>query len=303
MPSKMRGSVSARLSVWFSRRSAARERGRARPRAPRARRGRGPRAPARAAHDVQRGALLRARLGQEQRARRRSRRPRGRAAPGDRCARGSRQRSRPAIIRWSTRKSSPSSSSTMRLPRRRTPATRAPVGRSRRRVDRAQQERARDPQALERRAREPPLEALDVDRDVGELGHGISPPARALEGLDVDAAEVDLGPAGLERDPAGRLEHAGGAVDELAVDPCGDLAAFDHQGERVPAAELALVLRASRAARPRAGTRRAPRSPRRDRWRARSRGPWARPGPRRRAPGRHCSRRRRPDSSATRGAG
>ena len=84
---------------------------------------------------------------------------------------GSRQCSRPAIIRCST-----SQSSSLRGRARcacRAGAARAPAGRGAadRRVDRAQQERAGEPHALERLAQDAPLERLDVDRDVGQLGH------------------------------------------------------------------------------------------------------------------------------------
>ena len=48
---------------------------------------------------------------------------------------------------------------------------RPPLRRRRRRVDRAEEERAREPQAAEQPAGDPLPQALDVDDDVGQLGH------------------------------------------------------------------------------------------------------------------------------------
>ena len=81
MPLNRRGSVRARLSVWFSRRSAARKAARSASstsRPPRVVRGQ----PGFAADQVERGALLRPRLGQDQACPLGNRTPPGRSSPG-----------------------------------------------------------------------------------------------------------------------------------------------------------------------------------------------------------------------------
>ena len=169
MPLNRRGSVSARLSVWFSRdeRSAERrevDRERLEPaRVVRRERVLAP-------HDVQRRPLLRAGLGQHERAVREV--ERGQRMRPASLAPGSFQCSRPAIIRCRTRHRSSSRPSAMRLPRRRRPADVPAVRCGERRVDRAQQERAGQPHALERPIQDAPLQRLEVDRDVGQLRHG-----------------------------------------------------------------------------------------------------------------------------------
>ena len=119
----------------------ARERVARRRRAPRGRRGRAPRAPSRPRTRCSDARRLRARLGERSACRASNSNARQRACAGG-FAPGARQRRRPAIIRWMTRKSSPSSARTMRLPSRSTPTTRLALDRGERRLDRAQQERA-----------------------------------------------------------------------------------------------------------------------------------------------------------------
>ena len=170
MPEKSRGSVSARLTVWFSRVSASRKRGEIRVRAPRSRRGRAPRAPPR----PRRGGARRASSCRPRRARARrrgSRTRRARPRPPTRAPRFL-QCSRPATIRCSTRNRSPSSAKTIRLPSRRSATTRRPSASRERRRDRAQQERAR---------RAAPTRALtdDARLERGEIAPGCrAAPAR-----------------------------------------------------------------------------------------------------------------------------
>ena len=161
--------MSARLSVWFSRDQARCERSR--------RRGEHVDAAGiercervAALHDVQRRAPLAARFGEHQRAvvelEHRQRVARRRLAAARASA------SRPAIIRWMTTKSSPSSASTMRLPRRSTAFDDRAL---RRRDSGGATVRSRNglpiAHALEPMADDARREALDVDRDVGQLGH------------------------------------------------------------------------------------------------------------------------------------
>jgi hypothetical protein len=72
----------------------------------------------------------------------------------------------PAIIRWMTRNSSPSSSMTMRLPSRDTPTT-AALGRRQRRLDRPQQKRRRQTDGANRLADYPRPQGVHVEIDVG----------------------------------------------------------------------------------------------------------------------------------------
>ena len=127
--------------------------------------------------DVQRRAPLAAGFGERERAGRRTRSSRERVARRRLRAALSSQCRRPAIIRWITRKSSPSSAITTRLPSRSTPCTvlahgdaiggtavRSRNGFSSRTASSALPDDARG-------------EALDVDRDVGQLGHRCSVPS------------------------------------------------------------------------------------------------------------------------------
>ena len=60
----------------------------------------------------------------------------------------------------------------MRFPRRSTPSTRFPIAAAIARLDRPQEKGAREPHVLEHRTLDVPAETLDVDDDVGKLGHG-----------------------------------------------------------------------------------------------------------------------------------
>ena len=168
MPLKRCGSVSERLTVWFSRRSAARER-----------RGVGvERLEAAgververllAAHEVERRALFGRGLGEDEGPVGKSNAARP-SLPGGFAPRGF-QRRRPAIIRWRTRWRSPSRAKTMRLPMRRTASTRLPSAarsggsnvRTRNGLD--------DAHVLERLADDAAAQVLDVELDVRQLGH------------------------------------------------------------------------------------------------------------------------------------
>ena len=108
MPLKMCGSVSARFSVWFSRRSAAANVVDVCCPAPRGRRGRARRARRVPAHDVQRRPALASRPRSGAACPRRSRGPAGPPCRAP-AAPAAFQRNRPAIIRCTTRKRSPSS--------------------------------------------------------------------------------------------------------------------------------------------------------------------------------------------------
>ena len=82
------------------------------------------------------------------------------------------QCSRPAIIRWMSTKSSPSSAITIRLPRRRRPVTARPItsagGGSTERSTKGLASRMRSSRAPTTRGGQ----RFEVDGDVGELGHG-----------------------------------------------------------------------------------------------------------------------------------
>ena len=142
MPLKRCGSVSARLSVWFSRVSAARKCLEASSRSGRCRPDRAPRSAASPRTSVSDARLRVPASVKIERAGRETRRSRARpAASSSRPA--PRQCRRPAIMRWITAKSSSPRSSTMRLPMRRTPSTVRPDDRIERRIEAAQHERAR----------------------------------------------------------------------------------------------------------------------------------------------------------------
>ena len=174
MPLKRRGSVSARFSVWFSatRRAANASRVAAITSIPPASSAASAARPATTCSEARR---LLARLGEEQACRRRTRRRRARC--GAVVLPGASQRRRPAIIRWTTTNSSPSKAKTMRLPRRSTPATRWPSTALIGGVTDAQQERMADADALEAVADDLGRQALEVDADVGQLGHRASVPS------------------------------------------------------------------------------------------------------------------------------
>ena len=168
MPLKARGSVSARLSVWFS---ATR-----RARTLRNRASSTSRPPGSCARQcwlrrdhVQRCAPLRAGLGEHQRAgvevERRQRRCARLLAPRASSAAGRRSSgAAPA----SSRRRSPARCV---CPRAAATSTRRPCERVQRRLEGAQQERVRDARGLEHLAAHALLERLDVDGDVGKLGH------------------------------------------------------------------------------------------------------------------------------------
>ncbi len=169
MPLKRCGSVSARFSVWFSRRRRAGERRRVdRHHVDAAGIERVQRGLAR--DDVQRRAPLAAGFGEIERAVVELER-RERVARLPCVAPASRQCRRPAIIRCRTRKRSPSSPMTMRLPSRRR-LVHAPAGRVRdRRHGGAQQERVLQAHAVQDAAFDARLETLAIDLDVGQLWH------------------------------------------------------------------------------------------------------------------------------------
>ena len=176
MPLSRRGSVSARLSVWFSREQGGAERGEVgiqhlEP----ARIVR--REPGLAFDHVQRGPLLRAELGQDQRAVRKIE-----AAHGRPCARAS----LPARASAAGPRSSGAARARDRLRARSRSACRYGAGARPRRPAAERiggravfsSERARDPYRFQRPACDPLLQRLDVDRHVRQLGHA-SAPARS----------------------------------------------------------------------------------------------------------------------------
>ena len=186
MPLNRRGSVSARLSVWFSRSSAPRNASRLghedldAARIVRAQR-------RLAAHDVQRCPLLGARLGQHQRAVREVER-RERVAAGELGARVSPSAGGRRSSGAGPARARPRARSRCACRAGGAPGRACPDGLERR-IDGAQQERAREPDAFERPVQDARLERLEVDGDVGQLGHGtFAPSAGRLEWLRTSGA-------------------------------------------------------------------------------------------------------------------
>ena len=178
MPSNSVGSVSERLMVWCSARSRS-----ANCSVVAAKTSRPPRSnsasAARPRDEVERRALLRAGLGEDQRAVREVERGEPDLAR-DLGAAARSSAAGPAIIRWMTsvqvaveRQDDALADALDRLDRRDRAARR-------RRIDSAQHERARDPDALERLADGQRAQPLDVDGDVGQLGHAPRVARRAV---------------------------------------------------------------------------------------------------------------------------
>ena len=183
---------------------------------------------------------------------------RRRTAPA-RCARspcaGASQCRRPAIIRCTTRNSSPSSADHDALAEPPTPTHAAARGRRDRRQRGAQQERIEQADRLEPVPDDARGEALEVDRDVGQLGHRASVPAvtcPTTTGSAGAAAErfpalervhqlgLDLLVAGLRGGRARRLGGVEGGIGEpLAEVLLLGLQRVDAIRQRV---ELALLL-------------------------------------------------------------
>ena len=168
MPLNRRGSVSARLSVWFSRCSRSRNAGRSAAATSSPPRSNAARALAPCTTCSEARFLVPASVNASvPLAKSNSARV---MRAGGRSPRPS-QRRRPAIIRCNTRKYSPSSASTMRLPRRRTATTRRPSTLA------SGGTAVRSTNGLIRRTRssrlpdDAPLEALDIDVDVGQFRH------------------------------------------------------------------------------------------------------------------------------------
>ena len=169
MPLNRRGSVRARLSVWFSRCRAARnwslvgvEHFQAAGVVLRQLRF--------AADQVQRRPPFGARLGEDQRARSESRTRPGRSCPaawrpvGFQC-------NRPAIIRCRIRNRSGSSAKTMRLPSRRRLDDRAAICFRQRRLDAAQQKRIGQADTFELLPLHARPQPFEIDDDIGKFRH------------------------------------------------------------------------------------------------------------------------------------
>ena len=170
MPSNRRGSVSVRLRVWFSRTSAARKAARSAVEDVEAA-AVVLRQLVRSTHDVQRGALLRALLREEQRAdgEVEGRQP---AALGDRDVAlapaqpaGDHQVEDQEQLAVELEHDALADAAGT--------ADRLPLHGRDGRVHGAQEERARETNRLERLAADRALERLDVDADVGQLGHAL----------------------------------------------------------------------------------------------------------------------------------
>ena len=173
MPEKSRGSVSARFSGVVLARQRRAEAGRAARRAPRGRRGRTPSSAGAAGHEVQRGALLRAGLGEDERpvleveGRERRRVPptlRGLLLPVQ-PARDHEVQDQEALAL--EREDDP-------LADPREPDDAAAFRLLERRRDRAQQERTAQAHRHEALADDPRLERREVRQDVRQLRHGAS---------------------------------------------------------------------------------------------------------------------------------
>ena len=169
MPLKDRGSVSARLSVWFSRSSSVSNCSNDR-REDFQSAGVEFRQSGRAFQEPETGSPLAAGFGQRA-ACRASKSKAARFCLPASLAPGFFQCSRPAIIRCSTSHRSPSSPMAIRLPMRLSSRTRFPSADAQRRLERPQQEWTVDANRSQHLADDPPLERLDVDGDVGQLGH------------------------------------------------------------------------------------------------------------------------------------
>ena len=263
MPLNRRGSVSARLRVWFSRGAPRGTRRASRVEHLEAAAVERARAPPRRATSVQRGALLRCPPRSAAASRPGSRRREADACPGRFGARARCQCRRPAIIRWSTRKRSPSSAERRSACRSAAAPHPLPVAARERRIDGAQQERAREPDALERLADDARRERLEVDGDVGQLGHGRSSPGRhqPVQRRLLPEQADHRGSTALRRRRLHRSRRELGQILREALEGVGRETGQPEAGERAGRGSRGLVAGARRGrcptARGRAAVRRA----------------------------------------------